>query len=282
MSYLILTITLITLSSQNILIKQYNRNVQKTNAILYSAFVALYALLFFCIYPGSGGNFKREILPYSIGFAIAYGSATIAMNLAIATGSLAISTLVSSYALLIPTLYGIIFLKESLKVTSYIGIVLLFLSLHFINMKKEASIFSVKWLIYLLIMFVGNGMCSTIQKMQQIRFGGAYKKEFMIVALGCTFILLVFMLRIQKAEIKGCVKDCFKYAMPAGIANGATNLLVMTLTGMLPNALLFPSISAGGILIMFLISFFVYKENMTKKQLIGYSVGIVSVILINL
>ena len=282
MQYLLLLVVILVTSSQNIFMKQYSVKSSKQNQILFSAISALVAMVFFVISSGIRMNFKWEFVPYSVGFAIAYAAALMGVNLSIASGPLSVSSLVTSYSLIIPTLYGIIFLKDSLKGTAYIGIALLLISLYFINMKKEAAKFSIKWLIYLGIGFVGNGMCSTIQKMQQLKFDGAYKNEFMVVALGIAAVFLMVIVFMRKGDVKAELRECRIYAPLNGIANGATNLLVMILTGLIPTALLFPSISAGGIAIMFFISIFVYKEKLSKMQMIGYGIGMLSVILLNI
>ncbi len=282
MQYIFLLITLLVSVSQTIITKQYAVKSSRPNQILYSAVSALFALIFFIISSGGGLQFSLEFVPYSIGFAITFAAAMAGVNLALATGPLCITSLVSSYSLLIPTLYGIIFLKESLSSLAYIGIALLLISLYFINVRKEVVKFSVKWIIYLVIGFIGNGMCSTIQKIQQIKFQGAYKNEFMIVALGFVFIMLMTLAVFQKGNIKSELKESFKYAPFTGLANGATNLLVMILTGLLPTAILFPSISAGGNSIMFFVALFVYKEHLSQKQIFGYIVGVLSVVLLNI
>ena len=40
-----------------------------------------------------------------------------------------------------------------------------------------------KWILYVLLAFLGNGACSTVQVLQQRTFAGAYKNELMIMAL---------------------------------------------------------------------------------------------------
>lgn len=282
MQYLILVITVLITSSQNIFIKQYNVKNSRPNRLLYTGVAALFALLFFMISSGSRLQFTLEFVPYSIGFALAYACALVGQNNAIGAGSLSISSLVNSYSLIIPTLYGILFLRESLKPVAYVGIGLLLVSLYFINKKDDSVRFSVKWIFWLLVGFVGNGMCSTIQKMQQLRFDGAYKNEFMIVALGMVAVILGIIVLIREKDILPQLKGCLRYATLGGLANGATNLLVMVLTALLPTAVLFPSISAGGIIIMFVVSRFVYKEEISRQQMIGYLLGISSVILLNI
>lgn len=282
MQYIFLLITLLVSVAQTIITKQYAVKSNRPNQILYSAVSALFALIFFIITSGGGLQFSFEFVPYSIGFAITFAAAIAGVNLALATGPLCITSLVSSYSLLVPTLFGIIFLRESLSSLAYIGIVLLLISLYFINVRKEAVKFSMKWIIYLIIGFIGNGMCSTIQKIQQIKFQGAYKNEFMIVALVFVFIMLTIIAVFQKGNLKLELKECFKYAPYTGLANGATNLLVMILTGLLPTAILFPSISAGGNSIMFFVALFVYKERLSRKQIFGYIVGVLSIVLLNI
>ena len=66
------------------------------------------------------------------------------------------------------------------------------------------------------------------------------------------------------------------------MANGAVNLFVMLLTGLLPTAILFPSISAGGMAITFAIAILFYKEKLSKVQILGYMFGIISVVLLNI
>ena len=110
--------------------------------------------------------------------------------------------LIMSYSLIIPTMYGIAFLKEPVRMSTYIGIALLMISLFMVNMKKENAKFSLVWIMWLIICFVGNGMCATVQKMQQLRFDGAYKSEFMIVALA---VVIIISLAIYKEKLTASV-----------------------------------------------------------------------------
>ena len=62
-------------------------------------------------------------------------------------------------------------------------------------------------------------------------------------------------------------KSGWYIALAFGAANGAVNLFVMILSNIMPVSLMFPLISAGGIIITYLISKFIYKENLTKNYL---------------
>jgi multidrug transporter EmrE-like cation transporter len=67
-----------------------------------------------------------------------------------------------------------------------------------------------------------------------------------------------------------------------GLANGLVNLFVMIASTIIPNSVMFPLISAGGIVLTWIISVFLYKEKLSMKQNIGLVLGIVSIVFLNL
>ena len=56
----------------------------------------------------------------------------------------------------------------------------------------------------------------------------------------------------------------------------------MILVADIPSAILYPCVSAGGIVIGFIMAITVYKEKLTNMQLVGYFLGVVSVVCLNL
>lgn len=282
MEYLLLVITIFFSSVQSIISKQYNIKSKKSNTFIYASAVSFFAMLFFIFSSGGKLEFNADIIFYSVTFAIAYGMALFGGTNAIRTGPLSITALISQCSLILPTLFGIVILKDNIEIYAYAGIIFLFVALILVNLKNEKMKFSPSWFFWVIISFFGNGMCSIVQKIQQMNFNGKYKSEFMIIAL-LIVTLITFIAGCKKSsEIKATVAECIKYAPFQGVANGIVNLLVMLLTALLPTALLFPSISAGGMVIMFVISLKIYEEKLSMMQTIGYLFGIISVILLNL
>ena len=69
----------------------------------------------------------------------------------------------------------------------------------------------------------------------------------------------------------------------SGVSNAITNLLVMVSTGLgVSKSLLFPLTGAGGIVIAWGVSIFLYKEKLTKAQHFGLVLGIISIAFLNL
>lgn len=282
MTYFLLLLTVVLNGLIPVVGKQYNTKALHHNSYLFTSISNLFIAVFFLISAGFHLELTYEFLLYSIGFGIANVLGSVGLVCATKTGSLSLTSLIMAYSLIIPTFYGIIFLEEPVGIMLVLGIIVLLISLFLINMKKGDNLFSPVWLLFMTMAFIGNGGCSVIQKMEQLAFDGAYKNEFMFVAalfsMVLTFVIWLFDGKKKKAELR----EAASFAVFNGIVVGALNLAVMFLTGLLPNAILFPSISAGGIVVAFLIATFVYKEKINKTQLAGYIAGFLSVILLNL
>ncbi len=283
MYYLLLSAAVLFCTVQRVCSKQYTRKAKHPNMILYASFSAFFAMLFFVFGSGFDLSFNSEILPYALSFALFYAMGTVGSALAISCGPLSVSALFSSYSLLIPTAYALFFLRETPNRFFIPGLICLITSIFLINRKQEEMKFSAVWVLYILLSFIGNGMCSTVLKIHQTAFGGAYKHEFMIVAL-LTAAVSLFAWGIWRGKGEKNIIDrvFLKYGFLYGIASGALNLSVMVLAGKIANSVLFPSISAGGITLTFFLSLFVYREKLSRIRTVGYMLGIMAILLLNI
>lgn len=282
MAYFYLFLIVVFVTAQNILSKKYN-SASHINVFLYNAVTSFSSMLFFLVASGGRFELSSAYLPYSLAFGTACFCALAGLVLALKNGSLSLTSLIISYSLILPTLHGMIFLNERVGYLSLIGIAFLLVSLVLINFKKgDDAKFSLAWIVYLIIAFVGNGMCSVIQKIEQVALDGAYKSEFMIVALFISGIAsLIIGLIAGKQRLRELLHT-LPTGIPRGLANGAVNFLVMIVTGMLASSIVFPTISAGGIVLTFIIAVCVYRERLSRSQLVGYILGTASVVLLNL
>ena len=270
------------MSAQSISKKEYNRRLSG-GSFVFSAVATLIAGLFFLIMGIGSFSYQGEMLVYSLLFAVSYAMATVCSFFAIANGPLSLTSLVSQYSLIIPTFYGLLFLDEKVGKWLVIGLVLLFASILLINVTKGGEKITLKWAIFASLAFLGNGMCSTVQKAQQIAFDGAGKNEFMSIALFIATVgMLIFVAIWEKKEAAVNVKKGIGWIALCGIANAVVNLFVMILSNSIPASIMFPLISAGGIIMSALVSIFVYKEKLTPLQITGLVLGTASVIFLNI
>ncbi len=283
MNGLFLTVVVLGVATQNIVRKAYTEKTGGRGAFFYAALLSFVAMLFFLVLSG-GFKWESGILLYAVGFSVSYATANVASSFAVACGPLSLTALAGSYSLLIPTFYGLIFLGDSVSFGLIPGLVFLVISLFLINKTDENTVISFRWIIFAILSFVGNGMCSTVQKMQQVVYGDTYQNEFMIIALALSALVLgICALFSEGSGIKTYAKKGWYYIVIGGVANGIVNLLVMLLNNRnFPVSLLFPIVSAGGIIITYFVSKWIYKEQLSKAQLVGFAFGVVAVVLLNM
>ncbi len=284
MPALLIALCVGTLTVQSIFTKQYSLK-GLSGDYTFGASKVLFAFLFFLV-TTKDLAITAQILPYSLGFAAAYTTAIVTTIFAIKTGPLAISSLILSYSLIIPTMYGFLFRHEPVGLAKCIGIGLLLVSLFLVrseNSGEEEKKVTGKWLLFISVAFVGNGMCSVVQNAQQYKFGGAQNGNFMVLALFISFIALVILAAVfERKTFLPVLKQGSLYAAAEGLCNGATNLLVMVIIGMVATSVFFPVLSCCQMILIFIISAVFYKERFLPRQLAGLGFGLAALVLLNL
>ena len=286
MTYLLLALAVTTITAQDVFKKKYNQR-GKDYTFLFTAIVSLFAMLLF-VAINRDFYYSPQLLIPSAGFALSYAAATFFTVQAIRCGSLAKTCLVVSFSLLIPCFYGLLKLDEDISVTLVAGILFLILSLVFINYEKGTSQQKTpaRWYLFAFLAFLGNGMCSTVQKAKQVQFGDQGNNLFMIAALGMVALIMLILSLCAKSERitdRKELQHVALWAMLCGISNGLTNLLVLLLNSRnVPASMLFPVISSGSLVLSFLYSVLVIREKFSSRQYIGFLIGAISVVLLNL
>lgn len=282
-NYLLLFSIVLGVGVQNIAKKFFNKKVIG-GTYLFNAVSIFFALIFFVI-TMKNPIFSTEYLIYSFIFALSYITAGVFSFLAIKEGSLSLSSLIISYSLLVPSAYGLIFQNEKFTLFLLMGLTLLIISLFLINFenKNEKPQITFKWLIYITLAFLGNGFCSTVQRIQQIKCEGKFKNEFMVVALLISFLVfMVLTFLYDRKDLLINVKKGFISCFICGISNGVVNLFVIILSLSMAASVMFPIISAGGIIFSAITAIFLFKEKLSKLQYLGLVIGIISVIFLNI
>lgn len=268
--------------------KGYMKKVS-SGGMSFSAMVIFFQIIFFAISSGGKLDFSNAaLLPYAVIFGISFGTAVVGNFLALQSGPLSFTTLFVNFSLLIPTVYGIIFYDEPIGIFLIVGLVFLALSIIAVNLKekgiKEKKI-NIKWIVFTLLSFIGNGGCTTSQTAQQRAFAGEYKSELMIIALSIAFIaVLIFAIFSEKKQMLSNIKIGLPHHLLYGLCNGLVNLFVMMLTGrnVLPVSVIFPTISAAGIIGASVLAVLIYKEKLTKLQMAGIGLGAVAAVFLNM
>lgn len=287
MQYALLLLTALLLTLQKVTQKRYN-TLGLSGVFLFGGLISLCAMgVFLGITAATGAwTWHPSFLVPALAFGAFYAMGTLFTVLAIRNGSLARTTLVTSYSLLVPAAAGIIFLREPVKGTMAAGVLLLVLSLWLTHHRKADSSrpITIRWVVYVGLGFAGSGLCSVVQKLTpHIVPVPLNQSLYMTVALGsAAAVLIAASFCVGETDRKATLRKGAPLAAACGLCNGGVNLLVLYLNARVPAAVMFPTISAGQIILVCLYARLVCREQYTKKQWAGFAVGILSVILLNL
>ncbi len=289
MNYIFLALSTVTIALQNIFKQAFNQ--KKTGgSFLFASLLSFFAAIFF-----SGiATFQKEwqfsaaLLPYSAGFGIAYAVTVLCLTLAILNGSLAATSLVSNCSLLLPSFFCILVYHEPVTPYLIVGTVLLLAAIILVNLpaKGQKQKITWKWAIFAFLAFIGNGACSIIQKVENRNIGSEGSRVFMIIALAISGLILLlahFLSKGERQHTGAVLKKGTLCALGAGFANGGTNFIVMYLNlHNMNGSIMFPVMSAGSMLLIFLWSLFVVKEKFSVRQYIGYAFGLLAIVILNI
>ena len=198
--------------------------------------------------------------------------------------------LILSYSIVITCGYGIIFLNEPASILTIIGFIIIAVSLFLVRGKddekkegEEKPKISFKWIICTALSVVLSALYGIVIREQQIRFNDTVSRECMIICLGFSaLILFVVGIVRSKKESLTILKNCAPYAVAAGAANGATNLLSIVLNTMMAISISSPTRSVVKTAITFAYSYFILKEKFLPRQVVGIVLGVIATVLLNI
>jgi len=260
-------------------------------AVIFNVEKSLLATVFALSLAAFSGGV--ELHAATLGYSAIYGAflavSMVAGLRALSLGSMAITSTVVSFSLVIPTLFGIIFLDESIGIIGIIAFVMLAVSLLLLNYKKSNNPVSARCWFYSILTMVANGISSVIQKLHQTDFPEKYSSEFMLYGMSTAFILLSLVAIYDRIKEGGGREHTKKrltlfslLGAGAGVCNGASNYLILTLAATEKASVMFPILSAANAVGSCLVGYIVFKERLTKLQLISLALGVVSVVLLKI
>ncbi len=161
---------------QNVLRKVYSGKAghMQGSAHLFNLVTAVCTLLVFLAMGVHAFAWHLPTFIYGAVFGGFFAMAVLFSILSMREGALSLTSLVVAYSLIMPALFGLLFLNEPMKWSIGIGLLFLLVSLFLINYRAEQCKITKKWLVFVALAFIGNGGCATVQKLHQVAFPGVY------------------------------------------------------------------------------------------------------------
>ena len=255
------------------------------NSVFFNALKTLSALILMCLINAGKIQFDKITFILAMAYGISLCLSMYSGYKALHLGPMSLTSLICSFAVIIPILYGIIFYNEAVTAYKITGICFLVLAIILININsanKTKTKVNFKWAMFVAITFITNGLCSVIQKKHQSIYPGEYAEDFMIFAmLLCAAVYVI--ISIKKFPLKQLWTSKGKvYGVLSGVSNALANYLTLCLVGMENASVLFPVISAGTIFTTVICGITVFKERLKINQIIAIVCGIFAIVFLKL
>ena len=196
-----------------------------------------------------------------------------------------ITSLSSKLSVVIPTLFGIVFLKETLGLTAGLGIILALVALFLVvgGKDKEKAKVDKKTIILLLPIFIffSTGIGDIMMKMTEQRntSGDMIPMIAFIYFISFLFGVVLVVYDLIKKKSKWQWKNAL-----GGLALGAVNFFstccIYQAMRTFDNVVMFPVYNIGVVCLSALSGWLLFKEKLTWKNYLGLAIAIIAVLLI--
>ncbi len=234
-------------------------------------------------------NISSFSLTLSVIFGFTVALTQIMQARAMGMGPTSIVSLIYSCGFLIPIFYGLAFFDESVSVFQWLGIALLIGALYLIVYKGDGKSKALAWLPFAVIAMLGSGANAVFQKIHQL---SEFKNELQVFVACALFFSALFTgivsLIVKENESRPQLTKKQKILknlvipMGLGICVGLLNFTNLFLAGKLPSVIHFPIFNVGSMLLSCLISALIYKDLPTKRQSVGFAIGIAAILIIGI
>lgn len=247
--------------------------------------------IFITITTYAFNGFHFSVSPLSLCFGILNAVILFGYNTSLikagALGSYAFLSVSYLYgAIIVPSLYGILFLKEAVTPLKIIGIIMMLLACVFMNLEEiKLKDSSITYYIFCILLFLFNGAYCTIIKMQTIYHNEEKQSMIMITFALMGVIALIDLIRKEKENtLQAFVlsKKCFPSLILCLISATLAINLLMYILPLIDTAILY-TVQNGGVLILSaLYSIFLFKEKIASRKILGIIIAVVSITLLSI
>lgn len=292
MSIFILILATLCFAGQFAFTKVFEGSVRQTGvtALVMLTLTSIIGSLLYLII----GLFEIDFSWFSFFWALAFAAVMIPYYMigikVLSLGALAVySMFMMLGGMLIPFFYGIVFLHEDISVGKIFGSILLVFFIVFQAVsqspceenRNNASGKCRRWLFFTLciLIFFINGMTGVITKAHEIGEAAVDEVSFTVLYTAMTAIISMIMLVLSLTgrNLKGKISEMKSvfHIKPAlavlGIGASAYtgNFLLLLAASKVAASVQFPLVSGGVIAVSALVSVFVFKEKISKHELIS-------------
>ncbi len=224
----------------------------------------------------------RAWILWALFLGILFISTFFLMGVAVQRASITTTTIASKMSFSIPVFINLFFYDVSYGLLNYIGLGLAFIAVILTSLKKGANpLAGKKVLLIIVAVFVGSGAVeTTINVVNRAFTGAAVSKVFPLVSFFIAFFIGFTILLSQKNAFR---KKDILAGLILGVPNYFSIYYMMLALGAFGGngAFVFPLLNIVVIIITNILGVLLFKEKISKINLVGITVALCSIILVS-
>lgn len=246
------------------------------NAMIFAASVLVLFPLKFAGWPAA------KILLPALFFGVCSTAFQCLYLAAFKAGPVGMTTVINNFNLLLPILYSACVFGETITRRRLGGVLLMAVSLILLPRQSKGK-FHWKWLLLSLAALVAAGSNNTILLIVSRSNFNKYESDMVVVtgfAVAAVLSSLISLLFRKSISLKPDLPSVGGIAV-CGVAIGLHNCLTIVSLKALPAIILYPIVNILTILLILLSDFVIYKEKLSKRQIVGIVLAAGAIILLN-
>lgn len=222
--------------------------------------------------------------------AVAYGVLTVLSQwmytLSLTRCPVSVCAMVYSFGFILPTVFGTVVWREPVNAFKIVSILLCIATIFLASGKSDAGSAKPRGLpLPLIVAMLASGGLGIVQKLQQKSAASGETGMFLCLAFVLATLLSLLAALAARKDAAPKARIAPALALPiliVGVCMAAANTANTLLAGLLPSAVIFPTVNVGVILASLAVSALLLKEKPTRRQLAAFALGIAAILLFNL
>lgn len=188
-----------------------------------------------------------------------------------------LSSVFMKLGILVSTLLSVVWFGESPTLLQIIGFLLAVTAIVIINFQKGASLNKKSWA--LLLMLLAAGMGDGMSKVYEVYGDSNFENLFLFFTFLAALLLCLIFLAHKKERLG--IKE-LRYGAALGIPNFFSSLFLLKSLAAIPAVIAFPTVNVAVILVVSLAGFLLFREKLSRRQIIGGILICIALALLNL
>lgn len=222
-----------------------------------------------------GDGFSKAVV-FGIVNGIFYIGSFVLFQYNVKKNGVVLSAVFMKLGVLVPTLMSVIIFHESLKALQILGFGIAIAAIILIHFESSSINVSFKAGLFLLVF--GCGLADGMSKIYEELGSAKYEEQFLLCTFFVAFILSLFFAKYKRQRIE---KAELIYGILLGIPNYYSARFLLKALGSVPAVIVYPTYSVASIAVVSFAGILIFREKMSKKQILAIILITVSLVLLN-